>query len=1488
MAAPYGVVARSLPSHYGCYSQRTDIDVRPGSKQIPVTILQRALSFLDPVSWAAVPFVNKAFHQAARGKVFLLHLAQEEEVKGKLDSYSTKRTITREDAQAIFAQTGLEISFVPGQAQINHFHLGRGNFGAFCIAHAAQKAHYVGIKITRGRDASEQEAQTQLALSGLPCIMPTLDLCKAKDPTGSPALYQVMELGGLGSTATLKKHLDLLVDQPFKQQVLFCLTEGLLIGLAGMHRKGYYHFDMKPDNLVVRQDGQLFLIDFGCSVQSATPVIDTRQAIGDLTYFSPERGTVCNATKIDAWAAGITLLILGGFASLPTAKTFDEADLARQAFEVQAKDLRPPSGNSFLALVYALLHHDPAKRLSPAQAMHHTWFLEMQKASAEWRADTVAYLRELVQSLHRESRSGVGPQDLPLPHFAAYIERTALKDALQKLLLNPSTYERASVTVCQGMGGVGKTQFVTHLIHQRKVQQHFGLKLWFRGSDSRSQLETQIVLLARELRLVDDKASFEQAQQRLHQHLSSQTKPWLIVFDNADDPEILTPFLPPSGGHILITTRSTTWPEAIPIDVFSPDEAVALVEKLLQREEPLSKELCQELGYLPLGIVQACAFIRNQKLTVVAYLEQLRKDAALVERDERLFGKKLPNSMLSLWQATFQALTPEARALLDVVVYLAPENIPPILMQKLASTEARATLKQYALLQESAQGFCSIHRLVQLAVRSRQQKTDALIKGMAALYELYVLQDPNSQEMETNGQLFAHGEAMLAYAEQQVVSCPQLRAPFARMYILLGVQHGALAHPNQSCNLLEKALKMAQQAHGQDHPDIAMSLNYLGGAWRTLGDDHKALQCHEKALAIRQKIYGMQHPETAISLNNVGVALLGLGNYEKALGYFEQSRAINKAVYGTQHAREAMSLSNMGTSWEMLGDSRKALQLHEEALVIRRHLFGERHPGVAASLNDLGGAWEALGDAQKALQHYEQALAIYKKVYGEQHPHVATTLNNIGEAWRALGDAQKALQHYEKALAIYKKVYGEQHPHVATSLSCIGHACNALGDAQKALQHYEQALAILKKVYGEQHPGVAISLNNIGEAWRALGDAQKALQHYEQALAIYKKVYGEQHPHVATTLNNIGFAWHVLGDAQKALKHYEQAFAIRKKVYGEQHPEVATSLGSIGLAWHVLGDAQKALQHYEQAFAIRKKVYGEQHPEVATSLGSIGQAWNALGDAQKALQYYEQALAIRKKVYGEQHPEVAISLNNIGEAWRALGDAQKSLQHYEQALAIYKKVYGEQHPHVAISLNNIGLAWNALGDAQKALQHYEQALAINKKVYGEQHPEVATSLNNIGLAWGALGDAQKALQHYEQALAIYKKVYGEQHPHVANAFRNIACAWDTLEDKKKALQYYEQALDINQKVYGKQHPHIAASLCSIGSAYYKLGDWNRAAHYCNTAYQMALQLPSLGPDHPHTKIYKQWLDDATQPPEEEKQSPEPATPRRKKKKCIVM
>jgi len=1061
-------------------------------------------------------------------------LRQDEQITGRIDKYTIKRIITRANAEAILKQTGIELQFAPGEEEIANRALGRGGFGEVFIGFAAQRAHFVAIKIIRDANASEKEARLQLALSGLPCIIPTLDTCKTDE-----TLYLVTELAGLGSAAKLKEQIDKITDHAFKEQVIYCLAKGLLTGLSQMHQRGFYHLDMKPHNLVVRQDGQIFIIDFGCSCHSESGLIQTRDEIGDRRYFSPERWLShyrrtpeqCAADKIDAWAAGLTILdLLTNREGLPFegVQALVDSNATAQAIQEyiqKALDLTPPPApDSIWSLVHGLLALDPARRLSPTQALQHPWLERMDKDAPNWQSATLNYLREMVQATQRETRvakaavfSPLSPQDLPLPHFASFIERPQLQEMLLKSMLG-GTYERVSVLACSGMGGVGKTQLLTYLLHHPRVHHHFGLKLWFRSSDSKSLLETQCHFLAQELRLVDKTAPIEVALRELHTYLEAyhkqHGKPWLAIFDNAEDPALLAPFLPRSGGQVVVTTRSALWREATPIDVLTPEEGIALINKLLQRADPLSGSLGQALGYLPLGLVQACAYIRNQQMPLATYLEQLQKAPALLASDERLYGKKLPHSLMSLWQMTFSTLAstcPEALALLDQLAYLAPDAIPQPLLGKLSASAAQAALEQYALLQTTASGS-TVHRLLQLVVRTQhqsdQQKT-ALEKVMRGFHATYVVDPPTQQERQTNVQLLAHGEHVLAHHdalsdEVQTSLCAHLAITCS----WLGNLQGELAKPFIKKDLLLRALAAAEKAYGKDRPEVTGYLNGLGNAWADLGNARQAIGYYERALAIDEKTYGKEHPNVAMRLNNLGIAWRNLGDARKAIGYYEQALAIDEKTYGKEHPNVARDLNNLGVAWKILGDARQAIGYYERALAIDEKTYGKEHPNVARDLNNLGIAWRNLGDARKAIGYYERALAIDEKTYGKEHPNVAMRLNNLGIAWKNLGDARQAIGYYERALAIFEKTYGKEHHEVAAALNNLGSAWRNLGDARKAIGYYEQALAIDEKTFGKEHPKVAMRLFNLGLAWQALVDKHKAIALFEQAYGLALRLPG--------------------------------------------------------------------------------------------------------------------------------------------------------------------------------------------------------------------------------------------------------------------------------------------------------------------------------------------------------------------------------------------
>src|SRR5207302_7234954 len=97
----------------------------------------------------------------------------------------------------------------------------------------------------------------------------------------------------------------------------------------------------------------------------------------------------------------------------------------------------------------------------------------------------------------------------------------------------------------------------------------------------------------------------------------ARSENWLLIFDNADDPGLLRPYLPQThGGHILLTSRAYVFQDIgilrpVRISEMSPDDAVTFLLWRTERESgeiaerPAVRTFADELGRLPLALEQA-------------------------------------------------------------------------------------------------------------------------------------------------------------------------------------------------------------------------------------------------------------------------------------------------------------------------------------------------------------------------------------------------------------------------------------------------------------------------------------------------------------------------------------------------------------------------------------------------------------------------------------------------------------------------------------------------------------------------------------------------------------------------------------------------------------------------------------------------------------------------------------------------------------------
>ncbi|BCJ53185.1 serine/threonine protein kinase [Actinoplanes sp. NBRC 14428] len=174
----------------------------------------------------------------------------------------------------------------------------------------------VAIKMLRSdlaRDATFQErfrreAQNSAALNH-PAIVAVYDTGEETSSTGERQPFIVMEFV---NGRTLKEVLA--AEQRLQTRKALEIIADICAALEFSHRHGIIHRDIKPGNVMITQNGQVKVMDFGIAralASGATTMTQTSAVIGTAQYLSPEqaRGESVDA-RSDVYAAGCVLFEL--------------------------------------------------------------------------------------------------------------------------------------------------------------------------------------------------------------------------------------------------------------------------------------------------------------------------------------------------------------------------------------------------------------------------------------------------------------------------------------------------------------------------------------------------------------------------------------------------------------------------------------------------------------------------------------------------------------------------------------------------------------------------------------------------------------------------------------------------------------------------------------------------------------------------------------------------------------------------------------------------------------------------------------------------------------------------------------------------------------------------------------------------------------------------------------------------------------------------
>ncbi|MCJ1425649.1 hypothetical protein MMC29_003549, partial [Sticta canariensis] len=618
---------------------------------------------------------------------------------------------------------------------------------------------------------------------------------------------------------------------------------------------------------------------------------------------------------------------------------------------------------------------------------------------------------------------------VPRSASTLYTGRRELGERLAQLLsfdpLKPQIQQRIFVII--GIGGTGKSEACLKFAedHQNK---YWGV-FWLDAS-SIATAEKGYIDIGRQCNVPEPNVS------NVKLWLAGNRQPWLLIIDNADNPEIDYSNYMPYGtrGDILLTTRNPECGVYNTVGVekmgdLEPEQA----RELLLRTTDIEKSRWEErknaamavvntLGSHTLAIIQAGAFIKKKLCTLEGYPELFKKQKGQLLR-------RHSNQKMSPYRNVYTTFEVSAE-------YLQNSKLPECLY-------ALDLLHIFAFMHNSEISETIFHRASEYAFGLKDVGTsndDALSLSVHHIARL----PKNIQPGSSNSQdLLPWREACTVLASLSIIT-----------------QHG----DDDSFTISAHSLVHAWAKERQDDQSRCR-------AWQSAATII-ALSCQGRYRYCPFYILIQSHVRACVD-HEIEV-------YTKNISDVEAAQLLFQFAYVLDVMRDDSSLDFLvqrvrlrlqdrfeanheitleikffsGRVSQRQGDFVETVHIFEEIVENRSQALAEDHPDRLASQHALAGAYQANGQVGDAVELLEHVVKIEEKL-AEDHPSRLASQHGLAGAYQAngqVGDAVKLLEHVVK---IQEKL-AESHPSRITSLRALARAYETNGQLDEANVLFEQ------------------------------------------------------------------------------------------------------------------------------------------------------------------------------------------------------------------------------------------------------------------------------------------------------------------------------------------------------------------------------------------------------------------------------------------------